>query len=93
MTRSELIDIIARMNPELIHDDAERVVNTIFDTIIKSLKAGKRVELRGFGIFSTRKREARTGRNPRTGEVVSVKEKNVPFFKAGKRLKDRLNKA
>lgn len=93
MTRSELVDMIARMNPELIHDDAERVVDTIFDTIIKALKAGKRVELRGFGIFSTRRREARNGRNPRTGEVVSVAAKNVPFFKAGKHLKDRLNKA
>ena len=91
MTRSELIEKIAKENPHLYHTDAERIVSTVFDEITKALKDGNRVELRGFGVFSVRARNARAGRNPRTGEKVSVEAKNVPFFKAGKKLKDRLN--
>jgi len=71
--------------------DVERIVGTIFDEIVEAMAEGKRVELRGFGAFSVKKREARTGRNPRTGETVDVEEKHVPFFKTGKLLRDRLN--
>ena len=91
MIRSELIQIIAEKNPHLYQRDVERIVNTIFDTIIEALAAGGRVELRGFGAFSVKHREARTGRNPRTGEAVEVEAKAVPFFKTGKGLRDRLN--
>lgn len=71
--------------------DAERIVDTVFDEIIEALARGDRVELRGFGAFSVKERDARTGRNPRTGESVEVEEKRVPFFKTGKLLRDRLN--
>lgn len=91
MTKSELIARIAELNPHLYQSDAEKIVSTVFDEIATALSEGKRVELRGFGVFSVRARNARAGRNPRTGEKVSVEAKNVPFFKAGKRLKDRLN--
>ena len=92
MTRSELIARLAEKNPSLYLSDAERIVSTVFDEITAALKAGGRVELRGFGVFSVRERNARAGRNPRTGEKVSVQAKSVPFFKAGKKLRDRLNK-
>ena len=91
MTRSELVARIARLNPSLLQNDAEKVVDVIFDTIKKSLKDGNRVELRGFGVFSVRQRKARQGRNPRTGEEVKVAAKRVPFFKSGKKLKEELN--
>jgi len=91
MTKSELILRLAEKNPHLFQRDIERIVNTIFEQITKALATGKRVELRGFGAFSVKKRDARTGRNPRTGESVSVSEKFVPFFKTGKQLRDRLN--
>ncbi len=91
MIKSELVQKIADENPHLYQRDVERIVGTIFDEIIEAMAAGKRVELRGFGAFSVKKREARTGRNPRTGESVSVAEKFVPFFKSGKLLRDRLN--
>ena len=91
MIRSELVDKIAEENPHLYQRDVERIVGTIFDEIINALANGDRVELRGFGAFSVKKREARRGRNPRTGEAVEVEEKHVPFFKTGKRLRDRLN--
>lgn len=91
MIKSELIQKIADENPHLFHRDVERIVNTIFDEIIDAMASGNRVELRGFGAFSVKKREARQGRNPRTGENVPVDEKHVPFFKAGKLLRDRLN--
>ncbi len=91
MIRSELIQKIAEKNPHLYQRDVERIVNTIFDEIIEALARGDRVELRGFGAFSVKKREARIGRNPRTGEAVHVEEKHVPFFKTGKLLRDRLN--
>ena len=91
MIRSELIQKIADENPHLYQRDVERIVNTIFEEIITAMSKGDRVELRGFGAFSVKRREARTGRNPRTGEAVDVEEKHVPFFKTGKLLRDRLN--
>lgn len=91
MIRSELIEKIAAENPHLYQRDVERIVGTIFDEIIDAMADGDRVELRGFGSFSVKKRDARVGRNPRTGESVTVEEKHVPFFKTGKLLRDRLN--
>lgn len=91
MIRSELIQKIADENPHLYQRDIEQIVATVFDSIIDAMAEGDRVELRGFGAFSVKKREARVGRNPRTGEAVQVDEKHVPFFKTGKLLRDRLN--
>jgi integration host factor subunit beta len=91
MIRSELIQIIAEENPHLYQRDVERIVNTIFEQITDAMARGDRVELRGFGAFSVKKRDGRVGRNPRTGESVEVDEKHVPFFKTGKLLRDRLN--
>ncbi len=91
MIKSELIQKIADENPHLYQRDVELIVGTIFDEIINALSEGDRVELRGFGAFSVKKREARVGRNPRTGDQVSVEEKHVPFFKTGKLLRERLN--
>lgn len=91
MIRSELIQKIAEENPHLYQRDVERIVNTIFEEIIEAMARGDRVELRGFGAFSVKKRDARVGRNPRTGDAVDVEEKHVPFFKTGKLLRDRLN--
>lgn len=91
MIRSELIQKLADENPHLFQRDVERIVNTIFDEITDAMAGGDRVELRGFGAFSVKQRDARTGRNPRTGETVEVEEKHVPFFKTGKLLRDRLN--
>ena len=91
MIRSELIQKIANENPHLYQRDVERIVNTIFDEVTSAMSRGDRVELRGFGAFSVKQRDARVGRNPRTGETVSVEEKHVPFFKTGKLLRDRLN--
>ncbi|MAY34419.1 MAG: integration host factor subunit beta [Rhodovulum sp.] len=91
MIRSELIQKVADENPHLYQRDVERIVNTIFEEIIDAMARGDRVELRGFGAFSVKSRDARTGRNPRTGESVEVEAKSVPFFKTGKLLRDRLN--
>ena len=91
MIRSELIQKLSEDNPHLFQRDVERIVNTIFEEIIEAMARGDRVELRGFGAFSVKKRDARAGRNPRTGEAVSVDQKHVPFFKTGKLLRDRLN--
>ncbi len=91
MTRSELIARLAAKNPHLTIKDVERIVSTIFDEIASALARGDRVELRGFGAFSVKRRDARQGRNPRTGEPVSVEGKAVPFFKTGKQLRQRLN--
>ena len=86
-----MIQKIADDNPHLYQRDVERIVNTIFDEITDAMARGDRVELRGFGAFSVKKRDSRIGRNPRTGETVQVQEKHVPFFKTGKLLRDRLN--
>lgn len=91
MIKSELVTLLADANPHLYQRDVERIVNTIFDEITHALTRGERVELRGFGAFSVKKRPARVGRNPRTGEPVEVAEKHVPFFKTGKELRDNLN--
>ena len=91
MIRSELIQMVADENPHLFQRDVEKIVNTIFEEIIEAMARGDRVELRGFGAFSVKQRDARVGRNPRTGESVKVDEKHVPFFKTGKLLRDRLN--
>ena len=93
MIRSELIQKLADENPHLYQRDVEKIVNTIFEEIIEAMAGGDRVELRGFGAFSVKKRDSRVGRNPRTGEAVQVDEKHVPFFKTGKLLRDRLNGA
>jgi integration host factor subunit beta len=91
MTKSELIQRIADENPHLYLRDVERIVSTVFEEISDALISGNRVELRGFGAFSVRQRDARVGRNPRTGESVEVHAKHVPFFKCGKELRERLN--
>ncbi|MEZ5734785.1 MAG: integration host factor subunit beta [Novosphingobium sp.] len=91
MIRSELLQALAKENPELRAEDVERAVDTFFDEIAERLAEGGRVELRGFGAFSTRHRDARRGRNPRTGEAVKVPDKRVPYFKPGKDMRARLN--
>jgi len=91
MTKSELIARLSERYPHLYQRDVERIVNTVFDEISGALAEGDRVELRGFGSFSVRKRNARVGRNPRTGTTVKVEEKFLPFFKTGKELRERLN--
>ena len=91
MIRSELLQALARDNPGLRAEEVEKVVDTFFEEIEQRLAQGGRVELRGFGAFSVKKRDGRTGRNPRTGAAVDVEEKHVPFFKTGKLLRDRLN--
>ena len=91
MTKSELIAYLAEENPHLYQRDVERIVTTIFDEIASALSRADRVELRGFGAFSVKQRDARIGRNPRTGEAVQVDAKRVPYFKTGKQLRDKLN--
>ena len=91
MTKTELIMRLAESNPHLYQRDIERIVETVFGEIASALARGDRVELRGFGAFSVKRREARIGRNPRTGDSVPVEDKHIPFFKTGKQLRDRLN--
>ena len=91
MIRSELVQKIAAKHPALSPREVEAIVTTFFDEITDRLAKGGRVELRGFGAFSTRRRDARTGRNPRTGETVDVDAKRVPYFKPGKEMRARLN--
>ena len=91
MIKSELIQKIASSKPHLYLRDVERIINTLLDEVVQALHRGDRVELRGFGAFSVKEREARQGRNPRTGDAVAVKAKRVPFFKTGKELRERLN--
>ncbi|MCD8496916.1 MAG: integration host factor subunit beta [Alphaproteobacteria bacterium] len=91
MTKSELIQRLAERNPHLYLRDIEKIVDTVFEEISQALVRGNRVELRGFGAFSVKHREARTGRNPRTGETVHVESKRLPFFKTGKGLREKLN--
>ena len=92
MTKSELILRLAEANPHLYQRDIERIVSTIFDQLAAAMARGDRVELRGFGAFSAKRRAKRAGRNPRTGVAVQVPEKLVPYFKAGKGLRARINK-
>ena len=91
MIRSELVQKLCTDFPDLTQREVESVVSSIFDSITDQLSKGGRVELRGFGALSVRSREARAGRNPRTGEPVDVRAKHVPFFKSGKELRERLN--
>nr|WP_166178496.1 integration host factor subunit beta [Altererythrobacter segetis] len=91
MIRSELLQTLASDNPDLRPEEIEQVLTIFFDEIAKRLAEGGRVELRGFGAFSTRGRDSRTGRNPRTGETVEVPAKRVPYFKPGKEMRERLN--
>ncbi len=91
MTKSELIARLAAANPHLYHRDVERIVTTVFEEIASALSRGDRVELRGFGAFSVKERGARIGRNPRTGDTVSVTSKYIPYFKTGKQLREKLN--
>lgn len=92
MIKSELVLKIAEQNPHLYQRDVENIVNAILNEITDALRRGDRVELRGFGAFSVKRREARIGRNPRTGAQVSVAEKVVPYFKTGKEMRVRLNR-
>ncbi len=91
MIKSELITQLTDENPHLYQKDIERIITTIFDEITNALAQDGRVELRGFGAFSVRHRKPRNGRNPRTGESVKVPAKSVPFFKAGKELRERVD--
>jgi integration host factor subunit beta len=92
MTKAELIEDVARAI-EMSRKDSEVVVETIFESIVKSLQGGDKIEIRGFGSFRTRQRAARSGRNPKTGERVAVPAKKIPFFKPSKELKDMVNSA
>ena len=89
--KSELVDRITLQNPHLYRQHAEKIVNTIFSEITAAMARGDGVELRGFGAFFVKFRARRTGRNPRTGALVSVGRKAVPFFRTGKGMKSRLN--
>lgn len=91
MTKSELIDKIAEANGFLNRRESELVVNIIFDSMSNALKEGDKVEIRGFGSFTVREREAREARNPKNGELVKIPAKKTPFFKTGKELKERVN--
>jgi integration host factor subunit beta len=92
MIKSELIRRISSQNPHLYERDIEKVANAIFDEMVEALRRGDRVELRGFGAFSVKLRGPRQGRNPRTGAVVAVAKKAMPFFKTGKEMRARLNR-
>jgi len=91
MIKSELVLRLAQRYPHLFHRDVERIVSTVLEEVAEALVDGKRVELRGFGVFSVKVRSSRTGRNPRTGQPVRVGEKRAPFFRTGKELRERLN--
>jgi integration host factor subunit beta len=91
MIKSELVQRMATRNPHLYHRDLERIVNSVFDEITVALHRGDRVELRGFGVFLTKRRPARTGRNPRNGAQIQVSAKAIPAFKSGKEMHERLN--
>ena len=91
MTKSELILKITSKNSYLYHKDVYKIIDTLFNCVTKALKDGDRVELRGFGTFSTKLRNARIGRNPKTGDPVAIPQKKMPFFKMGKSMKQRIN--
>jgi len=91
MTKSGLIEEVAKRTPHISKKDTEVVVNTIFDAMIESLRGGDRIEIRGFGSFQVKIREARDGRNPKTGEPVHISAKRTPFFKVGKELKEMVD--
>ena len=91
MTKSELIQKITNKNSFLYQKDIYKIIDTLFNTVAKALKDGDRVELRGFGTFTTKIRNARIGRNPKTGEPVAIPKKKLAFFKMGKLMKERIN--
>ena len=91
MTRSELILKIISKNSYLYHKDVYKIIDTLFNCVTKALKDGDRVELRGFGTFTTKLRNARIGRNPKTGDPVAIPQKKMPFFKMGKSMRERIN--
>lgn len=91
LTKAELVEEVAR-STQLTKKQAEEIVNTVFRTIVDSLRTGRKIELRGFGSFRIRSRGARVGRNPKTGEKVEVPPKKIPYFKPGKELKEQLNR-
>ena len=91
MTKSGLIEEVAKRTPHISKKDTEVVVNTIFDSMTEALKQGERIEIRGFGSFQVKVREAREGRNPKTGEPVHISAKRTPFFKVGKELREKVN--
>lgn len=91
MIRSELVQLLSNENPGLSARELDLIVTVFFDQITERLAQGGRVELRGFGAFSTRSRDGRTGRNPRTGAAVKIDPKRVPYFKPGKEIRERLN--
>jgi integration host factor subunit beta len=91
MTKSGLIEAVADKTPHISKKDTEIVVNTIFDSMTQALKRGERIEIRGFGSFQVKIREAREGRNPKTGEPVHISAKRTPFFKVGKELKEMVD--
>ena len=93
MTKSELIQKLADQTPSIPRKDMELVVNVIFDSMRDALVAGERIEIRGFGSFQVKVREAREGRNPKTGEPVHISAKRTPFFKVGKELKEMVDKS
>jgi integration host factor subunit beta len=90
MTKADLIDEVSRV-AELTRKDSETIVESIFDSVVRSLRAGDKIEIRGFGSFRTRQRNARVGRNPKTGDRVEVPPKKIPYFKPSKELKDLVN--
>jgi integration host factor subunit beta len=92
MIKSDLVWRIRKQNPHLHLKDVEKIVDAIFDEITASLASGERIELRGFGAFSVKVRKARTGRNPKTGALVSVPKKATPHFKSGQEMRERLNR-
>ena len=91
MTKSELILKITSKNSYLYHKDVYKIIDTLFNCVTKALKDGDSVELRGFGTFTTKLRNARIGRNPKTGDPVAIPQKKMPFFKMGKSMKERIN--
>ena len=93
MIKSQLVERVAAQNPHLYQRDVENIVNAILGAIVAALAHGDRVELRGFGTFSVKHRPARSGRNPRTGAHVSIKQKKVPSFRTGKEMRERINRA
>jgi integration host factor subunit beta len=92
MTKAELIEEVSRA-VEMTRKDSEQIVDTIFDSIVRALRTGDKIEIRGFGSFRTRKRQPRIGRNPKTGAKVDVPAKKIPFFKPSKELKDLINRS
>ncbi|MSM41215.1 MAG: integration host factor subunit beta [Geobacter sp.] len=91
MTKSELIDKVAESNASLTRKESEAIVNIIFDAMGDALRRGEKVEIRGFGSFTVRERSAREARNPKSGEIVKIPAKRVPFFKTGKELRERVD--